>query len=81
MSEKEELDKLYSQMTDDDKDQFDFVRIWCHCSKFDSDGNFRPGKWSKLNDSGLPFSDERTKYLLGKFIFKLDPNINPRIPE
>ena len=41
MTEIEELDRLFSQMTDDDKDQFDFVRIWCHCSKFDSDGNAR----------------------------------------
>lgn len=64
---------------EEDQDRLDFCKIFLGCSSWDSNGNLQPGQWSKLDKIKLPFSKERAMYLLGKFIFRLDPKDNPRV--
>lgn len=64
---------------EEDQDRLDFCKIFLGCSSWDSNGNLQPGQWSKLDKIELPFSKERAMYLLGKFIFRLDPKDNPRV--
>lgn len=65
-----------------EQDYLDFCKIFFGCSDFDSNGNFQPGLWSKLDKTEFPFSEERKNYLIMKFWFGItDPESNPREPE
>lgn len=65
-----------------EQDYLDFCKIFFGCSDFDSRGNFQPGKWSKLDKTKFPFSEERRNYLIMKFVFKItDPESNPRVAQ
>jgi hypothetical protein len=65
-----------------EQDYLDFCKIFFVCSDFDSRGNFQPGKWSKLDKTEFPFSEERKNYLMMKFLFGItDPKDNPRVAE
>lgn len=61
-------------------DYEDFLKIWCGCSTFDERGDLKVGKWSKLETLKLPFSEERTVYLLKKYIVGIDDSENPKVP-
>ena len=50
---------------EEEQDYLDFCKIFFVCSDFDSRGNFQPGKWSKLDKTEFPFSEERKNYLKG----------------
>ena len=63
------------------KDYEDFLKIWCGCSEFDENGDLHCGKWSKLETLKLPFSEERTVYLLKKYVIGVDDSENPRVAE
>ena len=79
---REELER--NKSTEDlelEQDYFDFCKIFW-CSDFDSRGNFQPGKWSKLDKTEFPFSEERRNYLIMKFVLGVtDPESNPRVAE
>lgn len=65
-----------------EQDYLDFCKIFFGCSDFDSRGNFQPGKWSKLDKTEFPFSEERRNYLIMKFVLGVtDPESNPRVPK
>lgn len=65
-----------------EQDYLDFCKIFFGCSDFDSRGNFQPGKWSKLDKTEFPFSEERKNYLMMKFWFGItDPKDNPRVAQ
>ena len=65
-----------------EQDYLDFCKIFFRCSDFDSNGNFQPGKWSKLDKTEFPFSEERRNYLIMKFVLGVtDPESNPRVAE
>lgn len=65
-----------------EQDYLDFSKIFFRCSDFDSRGNFQPGKWSKLDKTEFPFSEERRNYLIMKFVIGItDPESNPRVAE
>lgn len=67
---------------EEEQDYLDFCKIFFVCSDFDSRGNFQPGKWSKLDKTEFPFSEERKNYLMMKFVFGVtDPESNPRVAE
>lgn len=67
---------------EEEQDYLDFCKIFFVCSDFDSRGNFQPGKWSKLDKTEFPFSEERKNYLMMKFVFGVtDPKDNPRVPK
>ena len=67
---------------EEEQDYFDFCKIFFRCSDFDSRGNFQPGKWSKLDKTEFPFSEERRNYLIMKFVLGVtDPESNPRVAE
>ena len=67
---------------EEEQDYLDFCKIFFVCGDFDSRGNFQPGKWSKLDKTEFPFSEERKKYLMMKFLFGItDPKDNPRVAE
>ena len=59
----------------------DFLKIWCGCSEFDERGDLQCRKWAKLDTLDLPFSKDRTAYLLRKFVLKQSDNENPRVAE
>lgn len=59
----------------------DFLKIWYGCSEFDERGDLHCGKWSKLDNLDLPFSTDRTVYLLRKFVLNQSDNENPRVAE
>jgi hypothetical protein len=79
----EELERNKSQEEiEEEQDYLDFCKIFFVCSGFDSRGNFQPGKWSKLENTEFPFSEERKNYLMMKFVFGItDPKDNPRVAE
>lgn len=79
----EELERNKStEEIEEEQDYLDFCKIFFRCSDFDSRGNFQPGKWSKLDKIEFPFSEERKKYLMMKFLFGItDPKDNPRVAE
>ena len=67
---------------EEEQDYLDFCKIFFGCSDFDSRGNFQPGKWSKLDKTEFPFSEEREDYLIMKFVLGItDPESNPRVAE
>ena len=67
---------------EEEQDYLDFCKIFFVCSDFDSRGNFQPGKWSKLDKTEFPFSEERKNYLIMKFWFGItDPESNPRVAQ
>lgn len=67
---------------EEEQDYLDFCKIFFVCSDFDSRGNFHPGKWSKLDKTEFPFSEERKNYLMMKFVFGItDPKDNPRVAQ
>lgn len=67
---------------EEEQDYLDFCKIFFVCSGFDSRGNFQPGKWSKLENTEFPFSEERKNYLMMKFVFGItDPKDNPRVAQ
>ena len=70
-----------TQQEEEDKDREDFLKIWFGCSEFDERGDLQTGKWSKLEKLDLPFSKERTAYLLAKFICGLSDNEVTRVEE
>ena len=80
---REELERNKSQEDiDEEQDYLDFCKIFFGCSDFDSNGNFQPGKWSKLDKTEFPFSEERRNYLIMKFVLGVtDPESNPRVAE
>ena len=80
---REELERSKStEDIEEEQDYLDFCKIFFGCSDFDSRGNFQPGKWSKLDKTEFPFSEERRNYLIMKFVFGVtDPKDNPRVPE
>ena len=62
---REELERNKSQEDIElEQDYLDFCKIFFVCSGFDSRGNFQPGKWSKLDKTEFPFSEERKNYLM-----------------
>lgn len=64
------------------KEDFDdFLKIWCGCSEFDENGDLHCCKWSKLDSLDLPFSKNRTAYLLRKFVLNQCDKENPRVAE
>lgn len=79
----EELERNKSQEDkEEEQDYLDFCKIFFVCSDFDSRGNFQPGKWSKLDKTEFPFSEERKNYLIMKFVLGVtDPESNPRVSE
>jgi len=67
---------------EEEQDYLDFCKIFFVCSDFDSRGNFQPGKWSKLDKTEFPFSEERKNFLMMKFVIGItDPESNPRVAE
>ena len=67
---------------EEEQDYLDFCKIFFVCSDFDSRGNFQPGKWSQLDKTEFPFSEERKNYLIMKFWFGItDPESNPRVAQ
>lgn len=79
----EELERNKStEEIEEEQDYLDFCKIFFVCSGFDSRGNFQPGKWSKLENTEFPFSEERKNYLMMKFVFGItDPKDNPRVAQ
>lgn len=79
----EELERNKSQEEiEEEQDYLDFCKIFFGCSDFDSRGNLQPGKWSKLDKTEFPFSEERKNYLMMKFVFGItDPKDNPRVAQ
>lgn len=72
----------FKEMARHKKEDFDdFLKIWWGCSEFDERGDLKCGKWSKLDSLDLPFSEERTVYLLRKFVLNQSDNENPRVAE
>ena len=65
----------------ENKDREDFLKIWFGCSEFNERGDLQTGKWSKLEKLDLPFSKERTAYLLAKYICGLNDNEVTRVEE
>lgn len=59
----------------------DFLKIWYGCSEFDKNGDLQCRKWDKLDSLDLPFSKDRTAYLLRKFVLNQSDNENPRVAE
>ena len=80
---REELERSKStEDIEEEQDYLDFCKIFFGCSDFDSRGNFQPGKWSKLDKTEFPFSEERKNYLMMKFWFGVtDPESNPRVAQ
>ena len=67
---------------EEEQDFMDFTKIFFGCSDWDSNGNLQPGKWSKLDKTEFPFSEERKNYLMMKFVLGItDPKDNPRVAE
>lgn len=72
-------DKFKKRLRHLKEDYDDFLKIWCGCSEFDERGDLHCCKWTKLDTLNLPFSKDRTAYLLRKFVLNQSDNENPRV--
>lgn len=76
-----EFEPISKEQEEEYQDDVDFAKLFFACSEFDSQGNLKTSKWSKLENAELPFSKKRMSYLLKKYMLNVDPKDNPRIAE